>query len=709
MSRRVPKKNIEPVLVDIKKPDFSYRNSVKLYNLNLTRIPVRVSHGRSPWAFFKFGALGLAVILALGIFVVSSSLGNVRTVLEDKGESAAENFLRSIKAIKELDTKEAGNALRQSQKDITEIEQIIKEGPNAFAFGAISNIVPVFKDVGEFLGLFAELNLNLIQLADSLDELKVNGFGYFQRDGASLISTVRNIKDLTIKISSQIKILRNKSVALSDFSYFKKLDLLVEEYYLDYGSELYTLEGFLDGLLALLDSGEDKNILLLFQNPSEIRPAGGFIGSYAVITLRDGQMVELDVKDIYDPDGQLDIEIIPPSPLWHITTDWEARDSNWFFDFPASAKAVSFFLESSKIYKEQGVTFDGVIALNINVLESVLETVGAIELPGFGLVINEDNFLREIQKEIETSRDRGIDYPKRILQVMTPTIMERLENLTENQRRDLTEKIITHFDYKDISVFSEDDRISHFLSNFNLDGAVYSLPSSFWGGYLAVVNANIAGGKSDVFVKQSIDAWLDISSEGGVISDVLVKRVHKGDQEEEFWYRATNKNYIKVFTGPGSELIFVDGNDARKRVLRDYEFLGDYKNYEDWALIEETEIFFRNYNVWKTEEFGKNVFGTWFNVEAGEERSLNLRYETPVANSFSLSSGKIFRFVFDRQSGVDTSLKVTVNAPLGYVWVESGLPAFIYETDNPEKRVVFDLTLEKRGKGEFIEVDTELY
>jgi len=257
------------------------------------------------------------------------------------------------------------------------------------------------------------------------------------------------------------------------------------------------------------------------------------------------------------------------------------------------------------------------------------------------------------------------------------------------------------------SFIAEDNRISHFLSNFNLDGAVYSLPSSFWGGYLAVVNANIAGGKSDVFVKQSIDAWLDISSEGGVISDVLVKRVHRGDQEEEPWYRATNKNYIKIFTGPGSELIFVDGNDARKRVFKDYELLGDYKKYKDWALIEETEVFFNNYNVWKTEEFGKNVFGTWFNVEAGEERSLNLRYETPAANSFSLSSGKVFRFVFDRQSGVDTSLKVTINAPLGYVWIESGLSAFVYETDSPEKRVVFDITLEKRGEWEFIEVDTE--
>ena len=144
-----------------------------------------------------------------------------------------------------------------------------------------------------------------------------------------------------------------------------------------------------------------------FQNPAEIKPAGGFLGSYADLTINSGRLVNIDIRDIYDPDGQLTTKIIPPLPLQAITTSWGARDANWFFDFPLSAKKVTELLESLKIYQEKNIQFSGVIALNIKILESVLELSGPIKLSDYQFEINRNNFLKEIQKEVEAGTDKA--------------------------------------------------------------------------------------------------------------------------------------------------------------------------------------------------------------------------------------------------------------------------------------------------------------
>jgi hypothetical protein len=95
------------------------------------------------------------------------------------------------------------------------------------------------------------------------------------------------------------------------------------------------------------------------------------------------------------------------------------------------------------------------------------------------------------------------------------------------------------------------------------------------------------------------------------------------------------------------------------------------------------------------QEAGKKVFATWFNVPAGQTKELNLRYQIPAANQGLVYSGKVFRFIFEKQSGVKSPLKIKISAPLGYQWAESKSPIYSYENQNPEKRVILDLTLTK--------------
>ncbi|MDO8663900.1 MAG: DUF4012 domain-containing protein, partial [Candidatus Wildermuthbacteria bacterium] len=65
-----------------------------------------------------------------------------------------------------------------------------------------------------------------------------------------------------------------------------------------------------------------KKYLLLFQNPAELRPTGGFPGSYGVVVFKDGRLQDFRVDDVYNLDGQLKELYVPPLQLQHITPNW---------------------------------------------------------------------------------------------------------------------------------------------------------------------------------------------------------------------------------------------------------------------------------------------------------------------------------------------------------------------------------------------------
>ena len=98
------------------------------------------------------------------------------------------------------------------------------------------------------------------------------------------------------------------------------------------------------------------------------------------------------------------------------------------------------------------------------------------------------------------------------------------------------------------------------------------------------------------------------------------------------------------------------------------------------------------------ESFGKKTFAAWFYLPADAEKSLRLRYSVPSDSRFSLNESKPYRFVFDRQSGVKTSLKILITAPIGYKWQESGEPIYILERENPLSRETADLHILKTGE-----------
>lgn len=546
-----------------------------------------------------------------------------------------------------------------------------------------SKFIPKIKTAAEITEELNYLSEALETAEKQINYLKNNAFNWaMNQRGQELISALEKLRMDIKAILDTVANIKNHALELS---------YPLDNDFIDIRATLHKSLQILDALIIWLRQPTPQNVLALFQNPSEMRPAGGFVGSYAEIIVQQGNLTDIEVSDIYDPDGQLDLKIIPPKPLQLITAGWGARDANWFFDFPTSARKIIEFLEASKIYSEQSINFSAIIAININVLEGLLEATGPIELPEYGVTIDGKNFLSKIQYEVEAGENKKAGEPKKILKVLAPLILERLAALSDERKQTLAENLRKYANRKDIMVYAENKILESYIQDLGMGGEIVNLPRNSAGEYLAVINANIGGGKSDAFIRQTVRLVSEIDLNGKIDNRLTIERSHNGKEQKDWWYRAANKNFIQIFLPIGAILTEVEGNN-RKTVKPpiDYAARG-YQEDPDLSAIEKSARFLEGLGVEETRQFGKTVFGAWFDIKAGETKKLKLRYVNP--RKLNLSGFTQYRFVFEKQSGVQGGLEFSITAPPGYKWRENDRQTFSYSNNNLPARLILNLTL----------------
>jgi len=606
--------------------------------------------------------------LILSIILIVVALGSVFAIglneFKNKALTSADNISYGFRRAKEslfgFNPTEAGFYFAQIRDEISSLQRQLP---------ILSNFVPLLKNLPPIFTNLNDLTIEATNLTDKLDYLKTDGVQLvIQKRGKELVKILKEINEKIDTINGLTKDLRAQAITL-------KVDLGSEISAIS--PQLSNASDFLGVFIDWLDSSRPRHLLIMFQNPSEIRPSGGFLGSFGHITLKRGSLVGLEVNDIYDFDGQLKEKIIPPKQLQSLTTGWGARDANWFFDFPTSARKTAELLEKSLIYQERDVEFDGAIAINVEIIKDVLAIIGPIELEDGELIIDADNFLEEVQRDVE------IDQNKDILKELTPLLFEKLGELSDGQKTDLVEKIKLRIENKDIMIYLDDLILESYLQNLGIGGEVSHLPNDYFGEYLAVVNANIAGGKTDAFIDQQIQLASRITNEGEILNNLKIIRVHSGGEEKDFWYNKTNQNFVQILTPLGSELINIEGGEEKKiKSAINYNRKG-YRVDEELRSIEGGP-----------EQFGKQTFSTWSYTDPGQTSVLEVKYKNP--GRFEILKPKApqaYTFIFDKQSGVRGGLEFSIEAPLGFIWQESSGPYFIYKNKKPPARVVIELSL----------------
>jgi len=391
---------------------------------------------------------------------------------------------------------------------------------------------------------------------------------------------------------------------------------------------------FLENLVSIKGS---RKYLFLFQNPAELRPTGGFPGSYAVISFEDGKLKEFKVDDVYNLDGQIKENIIPPIQMQHITPNWAMRDANWFIDFPTSAKKVLSFFK-----KEAGYDVDGVITFSPKIISEILKIIGPIDMPSYGLQINSDNFATTIQNEVEYGKNRV--QPKQILVDMAPIMLKKIYSANSDQWLSIFNILVASTERKDILMYFKDLNLQSFAVEKGFGGHVKKPDAN---DYLTVNLTNIKGSKTDTVIDTSLKVETNFSSDG-LTHKVIITRKHNGGSMKYGFFNKQSPTYVRVLVPEGSQLTDISGNSSPTfKPLIDYSKLG-FKKDEDLSKLESSTFFDKEKGVSIYRESEKTGFGFWMIVDPGESKTIELTYTVPP--QFAKSDYALY---IQKQPGLD--------------------------------------------------------
>ncbi|MFA6105488.1 MAG: DUF4012 domain-containing protein [Patescibacteria group bacterium] len=434
------------------------------------------------------------------------------------------------------------------------------------------------------------------------------------------------------------------------------------------------ITGLNDTLQEIFGGKGLRRYILVFQNPAELRPTGGFMGSFAVLDIKDGKIINLDVPagGTYDLQGQLSEYIIPPLPLTINNKRWEFQDANWFPDFPASAKKILWFYNHSR-----NVTADGVITINATVLEKILSIIGPVTDSSRNLTLTSSTALTAIQTVVETGSEKQINKPKQILADLAPQIISLIQNSTGKNLLPLLGSLEEALEEKEIQAYFTDTAVQKQILTSGWAGAI--IDSGKNTDYLLVVNTNLQGQKSDARIKQTISHQAVVDDEGNVIDTVSISREHIGEPTEQF-YGSVNVDFMRIYVPEGSTLISANGfswpDEKNFRAPENW-----YKVDSNLSQIEQEVGIEQNSGTRITNEFGKTAFGNWVVTEPGKISRIDISYRLPFKVSPNSSTSdtvwkKImssfdeqtvhYQLVVQKQSGITSNFESQIIFPASW-------------------------------------------
>lgn len=360
---------------------------------------------------------------------------------------------------------------------------------------------------------------------------------------------------------------------------------------------------------------EERVFLVLLQNSMELRPGGGFLGQYAIIKIKNGEATSTFVEDGNLVDQRITADVPTPYPFKQLlqVKNWKFTNSNFSPDFPINAEKAKYFLRLAGV----NGNFDGVVALNSNVLNHILELTGPITVPGYSTVFNSKDAVIQLEDIVEKpyimNSDLDTQNRKAILKDMANVIIGKLSTFGNISK--LTEFAHNELKNKEIMINFKDERLQKMIEGVYWDGKV----ATGWSGdYLMIVDANMGALKTDYYMERDIFYEVDLTAEKPTAT---VNIAYKNNAPSGNWRTSDYHSYLRVFAPEGSQFL------ERKMV--------------GYPMIKN--------------EFGKTYFGVKVDVLIGKGTPAMIKYNLP--DRFKTEP---YRLLIQKQSGM-SNVPVKIN------------------------------------------------
>ncbi len=463
-------------------------------------------------------------------------------------------------------------------------------------------------------------------LLTQLVGLMVDSTADMDHIGASLAATQQALAAIPDNALPQIRGIRDRLAARLD----RDLPLLDDYRRLD------------DVLPDMLGWREPRRYLVLAQDPAELRPTGGYIGTIGVVEFRQGALTSHAFQDVYSLDLKPGLPYVEPPPALrdHLLGDqpWLLADSNWSPDFPTAARqALSAYTAESG-----DSDIDGVIGLTTFALDRILQVTGPVDLPEHDVTVKAGDVTLTILGETRTPAAAGQDR-KGIIDELAATLLQRLMALPADEWTAMAQALADAGSDRLVQVWARDPAAEGFVSASPWAGDVRHDP----GDYLYIVQSNMAPtSKYDLVVHRQTDLDVTLAADGSASHRVGMAWQNDaalpGEPYAAIRSYSTNKDglygaYIRALVPAGSRLGSAQGH-SRVPV----------------SGSEETGI-----------ESGRAVFGNYLLMPPGPS---DLAYEWTTPNTVTVDDQGIreYRLTVQRQPGAPPdALTVRVALPAG--------------------------------------------
>jgi len=330
----------------------------------------------------------------------------------------------------------------------------------------------------------------------------------------------------------------------------------------------------------LLGKKEPRYYLFLFQNDGELRPTGGFWTAYGILKVDKGKVSPVISEDIYALDARFKSTIPAPRPIKNYHKNvyyWYLRDMNLSPDFEES---VTTFIKYYREVKEAH-SFDGVVAVDTQLLVDLLKVLGRIGVPGWGNFGPEPDDrcwgCPQVVYQLELLADKPVatfrSNRKGFLAPLMHSIIANALGSPKDKVSQLVNVALDNLRKKHILVYFEDPELQRAVRSLKIGGKI----EDFNGDYFHLNDTNFAGAKSNLFIQQTVKQEYRIDSTGKIVKKVTVVYQNTAPASDcnlergGLCLNGLYRNWFRFYVPKGSRLIKMTGSEVKPQV---YDELG---------------------------------------------------------------------------------------------------------------------------------------
>ena len=292
-------------------------------------------------------------------------------------------------------------------------------------------------------------------------------------------------------------------------------------------------------LLAVLPdvmgTDEPRTYLILAQNEDELRPTGGFISGAGLVTVEQGDILELTFQDanVIDDWHNKPYEF-PPEPYYELMglELFLFRDANFWPDFPISAEKA---MELYQYGQDHAPDIDGVIAIDQQFVAMLLSATGPVAVPELETTIDQNNVVTNLRATWGPGEEESLsdwvlerkDFLGPLAQAIQLRLLDNFDTLDPLYLADTIHRAVRK---KHLQIYVRDPFVAAVLDNIDYDGRL-ERPAS--GDYLMIVETNVGYNKVNPLIERSVRYDVEISEDSSATARLTISYVHTGHGNTE--------------------------------------------------------------------------------------------------------------------------------------------------------------------------------